>query len=96
MEKLKFRKFDPEDTKAWAAMSQEQVNEFKRKVCMKCRHFGTPTSVKDTGVGNRDCNFLADEGYCRICSPLKCKEKGYFEPGARSRKKQIGKSIKYK
>ena len=76
MGELKFRDFDAADTKQWARMSEAETNAFKKKVCRTCTHFGT---TRPDSYATATCNYFNDVGRCRICSPLRCKEKGYYE-----------------
>ena len=92
MGELKFKSFDPVKTKEWARLTEMQVTEVKNRICRYCIHFD---AGDDRQMGSRYCNFFVDEGHCRCCSPLECKEKGYFQPGKRPQRRVVGEAIRY-
>lgn len=90
MEELKFKSFDPVRTKEWARLTEEEINEIKRRICKYCVYFDNGA---DNTMGSRYCNFFVDEGHCRCCSPLECKERGFFKPGKRGLKRADGRMV---
>lgn len=61
----------------WRDLTEDEVNKFKRKQCQYCYYFSETTKKDRVSAGV--CNFSAIMGYSRFCSPLECKEKGFYE-----------------
>lgn len=64
--------------KRWRDMSSAETNKYKSEVCRKkCDYFTRSASY---GPDSRICEYLDRTGSCRRCSPLDCKDYGYFKP----------------
>ncbi|MDO4647946.1 MAG: hypothetical protein Q4B26_04785 [Eubacteriales bacterium] len=68
-----------EHKKTWFEMTEQETNAFKRETCQKCEH---ATNTSQT-VATLTCSYFEDEGHCRHCTPLECKEKGFYKPKVR-------------
>lgn len=70
----------------WADLTEIEIRNIKLKQCLKCYYF-TKRSEKGSVTVDDICDYAGVTGKCRHCSPLECKEKGFFEP-KRGRKRK--------
>lgn len=74
-----------ETVTAWKDLTPVQINKFKREVCKGCEYSSCYSGNGDF-MGAVTCDYSAITGSCRLCSPLECKERGFYLPRTRKRK----------
>lgn len=81
-----------EEKREWCELSEAEVNKFKRKQCVKCYYYSQTTKKDRSSVSI--CNYSAITGKNRLCSPLECKEKGFYEELNGRRRPKINNAIR--
>lgn len=63
-----------EKVRKWEEADVQEINQNKRKLCVKCRYSGiTGTSVEKNNVAALTCDYILMEERSRNCSPINCK-----------------------
>lgn len=74
--------------KEWKDMTPLEVNAFKREVCWHCEYLGKMDG-KISNIDRAACCFSDMNGFCRLCSPLECKERGFFKQRTYAGRRQM-------
>lgn len=75
--------------KPWRDMSEKEINDLKRRQCVKCQYLSRAGAKTDrTAVALLTCDYIAVHGHTRGCDPRDCVEKGVFKKRKGTRRKR--------
>ena len=74
--------------KPWKDMSEKEVNDLKRRQCVKCQYLSKARVNTDRTVAALTCDYIAVHGHTRGCDPRDCVEKGVFKKRKGARRKR--------
>ena len=75
--------------KPWGDMSEKEINDLKRRQCVKCQYLSRAGANTDkTAVTQLTCDYIAVHGHARGCDPRDCVEKGVFKRRKGARRKR--------
>ena len=70
-------------------MSEKEINDLKRRQCVKCQYLSRAGANTDrTAVAQLTCDYIAVHGHTRGCDPRDCVEKGVFKKRKGARRKR--------
>ena len=67
------------ERKLWKDMSEKEINELKRRQCVKCQYLSRAGANTDRTVAYMTCDYIAVHRHTRGCDPRDCVEKGVFK-----------------
>lgn len=75
--------------KPWGDMSEKEINDLKRRQCVKCQYLSRAgTNTDKPAVAQLTCDYIAVHGHTRGCDPRGCVEKGVFKKRKEARRKR--------
>ena len=74
--------------KPWGDMSEKEINDLKRRQCVKCQYLSRAGVNVDRTVAALTCDYIAVHGHTRGCDPRDCIEKGVFKKRKGARQKR--------
>ena len=74
--------------KKWGDMSEKEINDLKRRQCVKCQYLSSAGANPDRTVATLTCDYIAVHGHTRGCDPRDCIEKGVFKKRKGARRKR--------
>lgn len=69
-------------------MSEKEINDSKRRQCVKCQYLSRAGVNMDRTVAALTCDYIAVHGHTRGCDPRDCVEKGVFKKRKGARRKR--------
>ena len=69
-------------------MSEKEVNDLKRRQCVKCQYLSRGGVNMDRTVAALTCDYIAVHGHTRGCDPRDCVKKGVFKKRNGARRKR--------
>lgn len=77
------------ERKPWKDMSEKEINDLKRRQCVKCQYlYRAGANTDRTAVAQLTCDYIAVHGRTRGCDPRDCVEKGVFKKRKGARRKR--------
>ena len=76
------------ERKPWKDMSEKEINDLKRRQCVKCQYLSRAGVNMDRTVAALTCDYIAVHGHSRGCDPRDCVEKGVFKKRKGARRKR--------
>lgn len=74
--------------KPWKDMSEKEINDLKRRQCVKCQYLSRAGVNADRTVACLTCDYIAVHGHTRGCDPRDCVKKGVFKKKKGARRKR--------